>query len=155
MEPDNMNKIKLVVVSIMTMLVTSAAIASNDEHLQHNKEVVTAFYEAAINRKDFSAAETYMGPYYKQHNPMAEDGKEGFKKFIDYLRSTYPHAHSDIKRIMAEDNYVVLHVHSVKVPHTRGQAIVDIFRLENGKIVEHWDVIQEVPEKAANENGMF
>lgn len=150
-----MNTIKLAAIFIMTMLVTSTSFALNDQQLQHNKEVVRAFYEAALNNKDFSTAETYMGPYYKQHNPMAEDGKEGFKKFIDYLRSTYPHSHSDIKRIMAEDNYVILHVHSVKVPHTRGQAIVDIFRLEHGKIVEHWDVIQDVPEKAANENGMF
>ncbi|VVC75349.1 hypothetical protein AQUSIP_06390 [Aquicella siphonis] len=150
-----MKKIKLATICVVTALMTSTSFASSYQKLQHNKEVVTAFYEAAINNKDFSAAEKYMGSYYKQHNPMAEDGKEGFKKFIDYLRNTYPNSHSEIKRIMAEGDYVILHVHSIKVPDARGQAIVDIFRLENEKIVEHWDVIQDVPEKSANENGMF
>jgi predicted SnoaL-like aldol condensation-catalyzing enzyme len=150
-----MNKIKLAAICIIIVLMTGTSFASNYQQLENNKEVVTAFYEAALNNKDFGAAEKYMGPYYKQHNPMAEDGKEGFKKFIDYLHNSFPDSHSEIKRIMAEGEYVILHVHSIKVPDTRGQAIVDIFRLENGKIVEHWDVIQEVPEKSANENGMF
>lgn len=150
-----MNKIKLAAICIITVLMTSTCFASSYLQQQHNKEIVTAFYETAINNKDFVAAEKYMGPYYKQHNPMAEDGKEGFKKFIDYLRDTYPNSHSEIKRVIAEGDYVILHVHSIKVPDTKGQAIVDIFRLENGKIVEHWDVIQDVPEKSANENGMF
>jgi len=149
-----MNKIKLAVY-IFAAIMTSTSFGSNLQQLQYNKEVVAAFYEAGINNKDYAAAEKYMGSYYKQHNPMAEDGKEGFKKFIDYLRITYPNSHSEIKRIMAEDDYVILHVHSVKIPDTRGQAIVDIFRLENGKIVEHWDVIQDIPEKSANGNGMF
>lgn len=150
-----MNRIKLIVILMITALMASTSFALNYQQLQHNKEVVKAFYEAAINNKDYASAEQYMGSYYKQHNPMAEDGKEGFKKYIDYLRIAFPNSHSEIKRIMAEDDYVILHVHSIKVPDTRGQAIVDIFRLENGKIVEHWDVIQDVPEKSANENGMF
>ena len=150
-----MTKIKLAAICVIATLMPCTSFASNYQQLQHNKEVVTAFYEAAINNKNFSAAEKYMGAYYKQHNPMAEDGKEGFKKFIDYLHNTYPNSHSEIKRVMAEDDYVILHVHSIKIPNTRGQAIVDIFRLDNGKIVEHWDVIQDVPEKSANENGMF
>lgn len=152
---DNMNKIKLAAICLIATMTTSVSFASNYQQLQHNKETVTAFYEAAINNKDFDAAEKYMGSYYKQHNPLAADGKEGFKKFIDYLHNTYPKSHSEIKRIIAEDDYVILHVHSIKIPDTRGQAIIDIFRLENGKIVEHWDAIQDVPEKSANENGMF
>ncbi|STX52195.1 Predicted ester cyclase [Legionella busanensis] len=120
-----------------------------------NKEVVTQFYQKAINEKDFSAAEIYMGPWYIQHNPLAKDGIEGFKQYIDYLKQTYPQSHSDIKRIMAEGDYVILHVHSIKEPGTKGQAVVDIFRLENNKIVEHWDVIQAIPEGSANSNGMF
>ncbi|KTC98420.1 ester cyclase [Legionella erythra] len=120
-----------------------------------NKEVVTQFYQKAINDKDFAAAETYMGPWYIQHNPLANDGIDGFKQYLDYLKSTYPQSHSEIKRVMAEGDYVILHVHSIKEPGTRGQAIVDIFRLENNKIVEHWDVIQNIPDQAANSNGMF
>jgi predicted SnoaL-like aldol condensation-catalyzing enzyme len=57
--------------------------------------------------------------------------------------------------VFADGDYVILHVHAVRVPGTRGNAIVDIFKLENGKIVEHWDVIQEIPGEAANPNGMF
>ncbi|MGQ3888822.1 nuclear transport factor 2 family protein [Legionella sp. CNM-1927-20] len=120
-----------------------------------NKEVVTQFYQKALNEKDFPAAEVYMGPWYIQHNPLAKDGIEGFKQYIDYLKQTYPQSHSEIKRILAEGDYVILHVHSIKEPGTKGQAIVDIFRLENNKIVEHWDVIQTIPEESANSNGMF
>lgn len=143
----------LLALSLFT--VSHYALAATNNELQHNKETVAAFYEAAINKKDFNTAEQYMGPYYKQHNPNAVDGKEGFKGYIQYLHDTFPQSHSEIKRMMAEDDYVILHVHSVNIPDTRGQAVVDIFRLENGKIVEHWDVIQDVPEKSANPNGMF
>lgn len=94
-------------------------------------------------------------PGYTQHNPMAADGPEGLKGFLQFLRAQYPDSHSEIKRAFADGDYVVLHVHAVRVPGARGSAVVDIFRLENGKIVEHWDVIQEIPEKAANRNGMF
>jgi predicted SnoaL-like aldol condensation-catalyzing enzyme len=79
----------------------------------------------------------------------------GFKAFIGFLKEKFPDSRSEIKRAFADGDYVILHVHSVREKDTRGRAIVDIFRLENGKIVEHWDVVQEIPEKAANTNGMF
>ena len=74
---------------------------------------------------------------------------------VAFLKEKFPNSKSEIKRAIAEGDYVVLHVHSVREPGQRGRAIVDIFRLENGKIVEHWDVIQDVPETAANTNTMF
>jgi predicted SnoaL-like aldol condensation-catalyzing enzyme len=123
--------------------------------LNNNKAVVLSFYQFAINEKNVEAALPYLGEQYIQHNPNAQDGIEGLKKYIAYLKATYPHAHSDIKRILAEGDYVILHVHSIKEPNTRGEAIMDIFRLEQGKIVEHWDVHQPVPEHSANDNGMF
>jgi predicted SnoaL-like aldol condensation-catalyzing enzyme len=123
--------------------------------LEANKKNVVAFYEQAINQKDFDAASKYLGPRYIQHNPTAPDGAEGLKGFIAFLKSKFPGSKSEIKRVFAEGDYVILHVHAVREPGTRGRAIVDIFRLENGKIVEHWDVVQDVPEKAANGNGMF
>ncbi len=126
-----------------------------DSEQEINKKVVSQFYQNAINDKNFAAAEPFLGPWYIQHNPRAQDGIDGFKKYIDYLKSTYPQAHSEIKRIMTDGDYVILHVHSIKEPGTRGQAIVDIFRLEDNKIVEHWDVIQEIPAESANNNGMF
>jgi predicted SnoaL-like aldol condensation-catalyzing enzyme len=124
-------------------------------HAADNKKTVVDFYEKAINQKDFAAASKHLGPRYIQHNPTAPDGAEGLKGFIAFLKSKFPDSKSEIKRVFAEGDYVILHVHSVREPGTRGRAIVDIFRLENGKIVEHWDVAQDVPEKAANSNGMF
>src|SRR5574341_897414 len=102
-----------------------------------------------------AAAARFLGPRYIQHNQRAADGIEGLRNFISFLREKYPASRSEIKRVFVADDYVVLHVHAVRVPKTPGIAIVDIFRLESGKIVEHWDVHEEVLEKAANTNGMF
>ena len=134
---------------------TTTAVAQTPAQLQANKKLVTAFYEAAINQKDFEAAVKYLGSQYKQHNPTAGDGAEGLKGFIDYLKTRFPAQRGDIKRVVAEGDLVVLHVHSTRGDNTPGRAIVDIFRVEKGKVVEHWDVIQDIPEKAANSNGMF
>ena len=138
--------------AIALLLAVPAAYAAD---LEANKKSVVAFYEKAINQKDFDAASKHLGSRYIQHNPVAADGPEGLKAFIGFLRDKFPNSRSEIKRVFAEGDYVILHVHAVREPGTRGRAIIDIFRLENGKIVEHWDVIQEIPEKAANNNGMF
>jgi predicted SnoaL-like aldol condensation-catalyzing enzyme len=136
------------------VMMTSDVFAESDQQAA-NKQAVVAFYEAAINQKDLAAASPYIGPRYTQHNPNAADGPEGFKRFIEFLREKFPNAHSEIKKVFADGDYVILHVHAVREPGTRGNAIVDIFKLENGKIVEHWDVVQPVPEQSANGNGMF
>lgn len=120
-----------------------------------NRQTVLAFYEKGLNQKDAEAALQYVGNRYVQHNPTAADGPEGFRKFIAFLREKFPNSRSDIKRSFVDGDYVILHVNAVREPGTRGSAIVDIFKLENGKIVEHWDVVQPVPETAANKNGMF
>jgi predicted SnoaL-like aldol condensation-catalyzing enzyme len=149
-----MTRIALLLTAVL--LVTAARIAAGaDATLEANKKAVVEFYDAAINRKDFEAASKFFGPRYVQHNPMAPDGIEGFKAFLGFLREKFPESRSEIKRVWAEGDYVIVHVHAVRTPGARGSAIVDIFKLENGKIVEHWDVIQEIPEKAANSNGMF
>ena len=122
---------------------------------QANKQAVIEFYDKALNQKDFEAASRYIGNRYTQHNPTAPDGPQGLKGFIAFLRDKFPQSHSEITRALADGDFVILHVHSVREPGTRGRAIVDIFKLEDGKVVEHWDVTQEIPEKAANSNGMF
>ena len=119
-----------------------------------NKKIVTEFYDLIINQKDFEAASPYIGTRYKQHNPLVKDYPEGLKEFIAFLKTNFPEARSEIKRVIAEDDYVVLHVHSVRSEKLE-RAIIEIFRLENGKIEEHWDVIQQIPETSANLNGMF
>jgi predicted SnoaL-like aldol condensation-catalyzing enzyme len=123
--------------------------------LEANKKIVVDFYEKGLNQKDYDAAAKYLGPRYVQHNPGAANGPEGFKRLVGVLKEKFPNAHGEIKRVIAEGDLVVLHVHSKREPTDRGRAIVDIFKVENGKIVEHWDVIQDVPEKSANDNTMF
>jgi predicted SnoaL-like aldol condensation-catalyzing enzyme len=131
------------------------AVTAQAADLEANKKAVLEFYEKGLNQKDFGAASRYFGPKYVQHNPGAPDGIEGFKAFIAFRKEKFPNAHSEIKRVFADGDYVILHVHNVPAPGDRGSAIVDIFRLENGKIVEHWDVVQPIPEKTANSNTMF
>ena len=138
-------------------MVNSVYATNYKQHKQQeiNKQNVIEFYDIAINQKDFDAASKYLGSRYTQHNPTAADGPEGLKAFIQFLRENYPDAHSEIKRVFADDDYVILHVHSIREPGTRGRAIFDLFKLENGKIVEHWDTVQDIPEQSANPNGMF
>ena len=132
-----------------------AAFAADASQMDANKKVVVEFYDAAINQKNFEAASKFLGPRYTQHNPRAADGPEGLKAFLGFLREKFPDYHSEIKRVFADGDYVILHVHNVPTAGSRGNAIIDIFKLENGKIVEHWDVRQEIPEQAANANTMF
>jgi predicted SnoaL-like aldol condensation-catalyzing enzyme len=138
---------------VLALLVVGALPSHADP--EANKKVVLDFYEKGLNQKDFDAAAKHFGLRYIQHNPGAPDGVEGFKVFIAQRKEKFPNARSEIKRAFAEGDYVILHVHGVREPGERGVAIVDIFRLENGKIVEHWDVVQPIPEKPANNNGMF
>jgi predicted SnoaL-like aldol condensation-catalyzing enzyme len=123
--------------------------------LEANKKAVADFYDLIINKKDFDSARKYIGSRYKQHNPLVADRPEGLEAFITFLKTNYPEAKSEIKRIFADGDHVILHVHSLRAPETAGRAIIEIFRLENGKIEEHWDVIQEIPAVSANPNGMF
>ncbi|WP_208450567.1 nuclear transport factor 2 family protein [Burkholderia anthina] len=135
--------------------VHAAAAGTGDAQQEANRRTVLAFYEKGLNEKDADAALAYVGERYVQHNPNAADGRDGFRKFVAFLRDTYPQSHSEIVRSFVDGDYVILHVHAVREPGTRGSAIMDIFRLEHGKIVEHWDVNQPVPEQAANGNTMF
>jgi len=137
----------------VALLIAAAPPALADA--EANKQAVLEFYDKALNQKDFEAASKYFGPRYIQHNPGAPDGIEGFKAFIALRKEKFPNAKGEIKRVFADGDYVILHVHAMREPGERGVAVVDIFRLENGKIVEHWDVVQPIPEKTANNNGMF
>jgi predicted SnoaL-like aldol condensation-catalyzing enzyme len=139
----------------LALAMMTIAAAADAAGLEANKKLVVAFYDASINNKDFAAASRYLGSQYKQHNPTARDGAEGLKAFIVFLKERFPNQHGEIKQVIAEGDLVVLHVHSTRGDGTPGRAIVDIFRVAGGKVVEHWDVIQDIPEKAANPNGMF
>ncbi len=152
-----MTSIKLALAGAALALAVAGTGAQASENAREKANIATvkAFYDAAINQKDFDKAKAYLGPRYTQHNPTAQDGPEGLKGYIAFLKDKFPQQHNDFKQFLADGDYVVVHVHSVQTPGSRGRAIIDIFKLDKGKVVEHWDVIQEVPEKAANTNGMF
>lgn len=120
-----------------------------------NRALVIEFYDQFFNRHQVEQAARVVADDYKQHNPDVPDGKA---PFVDYFTGYFqdnPQSRARIVRSATDGNLVYLHVHSTTGPQDLDQAVVDIFRVENGIIVEHWDVIQEVPAKAANDNTMF
>jgi len=125
------------------------------EQERRNREVVLEFYEAGVNRRDYAAAFRHLGDRYIQHNPNAADGAAGFHEFFTFIEKQYPRFRVQIKRVFVEGDFVALHVRSFDGPTRNGEAGVDIFRLEQGKIVEHWDVIQPIPDTLPHANTMF
>ncbi len=126
------------------------------DQLEQNKKNAARFYELMFNEgKPTEAIEKFVGNVYIQHNPLVGDGKEAFIKFFEQSAKDYPDKRVHVKRAIAEGNYVVLHCYQ-EWPGDQDYASMDIFRFdENGKIVEHWDVMQIIPEKSAHENTMF
>jgi len=128
--------------------------ASGTDGAEANKKLVVEFYRMVfVDKKVREGFEQYVVEGYIQHNPMVPTGREAAVKLLS--ERIRPESIADVKRVIAEGDLVVLHVHSRSNAQDRGRAIVDIFRVKDGKIVEHWDVIQPVPEQAANDNTMF
>jgi predicted SnoaL-like aldol condensation-catalyzing enzyme len=124
--------------------------------LEENKRNVIAFYEMMFNEcAPRQAVEAYVGDRYIQHNPHVASGKDGFIAYFERMAAEYPGKTVIVKRALAEGNHVVLHCHQIW-PDGLEYAGMDIFRLDAaGKIVEHWDVLQELPTHSAHDNGMF
>ncbi len=121
-----------------------------------NKRVVVEFFDLAFNQKRIDAAmDRCVGPTYTQHNPDIADGRDGLAAFISGLIVQFPHFNVTVMRTIAEGDLVAAHVYATREPGDRGVVSMDMFRLEDGRLVEHWDVIQEIPESAANSNGML
>ena len=161
----------------LTLMLTAAVLAASAAHaapaqaqrsaakkaqkapnqVARNKANALAFYEMAFNQHRVQeAADTYIGKSYIQHNPGVADGAQAFvDAFLPFLKEN-PQSRAEIKRVVAEGDLVVLHVFSRTSPQDKGEAVADIFRFDKaGKIVEHWDVIQAVPDKTASGRSMF
>jgi predicted SnoaL-like aldol condensation-catalyzing enzyme len=129
-------------------------IANATTLLETNKKLVHDFYDLAFNQHQIKkAADQFLSVEYVQHNPHVASGRQAF---IDaFAGENDDTSHADFKRLIAEDDLVVLHSFKTAKPGDRGVAGIDIFRVKNGKITEHWDVNQKIPETSKNTNTMF
>lgn len=125
------------------------------QNLQQNKQNAITFYRTAFGGAPRAAVERYVGDQYIQHNPVVEDGKEGFIRYFERMQEEYPEKSVEFVRAVAQGDLVALHTHQIW-PGGEEYVTMDFFRFdEKGKIVEHWDAIQRIPEQAANDNGMY
>ena len=140
---------------IVSLAMTAAKSSAADCRLTP-KEVVTRFMTRFyVDKKVREAFETWVDPGYVQHNPMAATGRDAAINFLEPFFAQHPDIHYSIARVIADGNLVAVHSHGKFAPDDRGVAVVDILRVEGCKVMEHWDVVQPVPEKSANSNGMF
>ena len=126
----------------------------NDE-LNQNKKNAIEFYKMAYNGNPKKATELYVGTKYIQHNPLVGDGKQAFIEYFEKMYQEYPNKSIEFVRTIAEDTMVALHTHQVW-PNNVEYVTMDFFRFDDkGKIVEHWDSMQQIPEESANNNKMY
>ena len=121
----------------------------------YHKELVTAFVDQLLVRKDLTAIDTYVGADYHEHNPNIPDGAAGLKAELGFYFEKFPQLTVTPKRVIAQGNLVAVHSHYIDTPGDRGRAVLDLFRIRDAKIVEHWSAEQDVPDTAANDNTML
>ncbi len=156
-----MKKIIVTLCTVISLSIFSVSCSkdtnSSTRNLQQeesNKQLVLKFYQKLFGDKDISAIDEYIVPNYIQHNPQIADGREALKKIATQWIAGGPKTKVDVHQSVAEGNLVILHV-KIPTPDGKYQAIAEIFRVENNKIAEHWDVIQAAPETSANPHPMF
>ena len=123
---------------------------------QRNQDRTLALYREVLDPHDRTRLREFLVEDYRQHSPEATDGIDGIGEFLDWLKSTHPQHRNHVQRIFARDDHVIVHLHCTVGPGHADLAVVDIFRFNAaGMIVEHWDVVQRVPETSKNANTMF
>jgi predicted SnoaL-like aldol condensation-catalyzing enzyme len=124
--------------------------------LARNKRLAKECLDLIFNKHNpEQAVDLYISPNYRQHNPDAPDGPQGILSYAGSYIKANPTMRLEFKRIIAEGDYVVVHSHLIPNHTDIGRAVVDIFRVKDGKLAEHWDVIQPVPRQPKNHNTMF
>lgn len=124
-------------------------------NLDNNKKNAIAFYKTAYEGNPQKAVELYVGNQYTQHNPLVGDGTKPFIHYFEKMAKDYPNKSIEFIRTIAENDLVALHTHQIW-PHNKEYVTMDFFRFDtNGKIVEHWDSIQKIPQKSAHNNTMY
>ena len=125
------------------------------EREQKNLKAVLDFYDVVINGQHYERAMEWLDDNYIQHKPEVETGPEGVLNFVRWIYSQSPSHWAEIVRSFVEDDYVILHVHIHNGAEAAHIAVMDIFRVEDGKLMEHWDVASPVQETSKNPNGVF
>jgi predicted SnoaL-like aldol condensation-catalyzing enzyme len=146
------------VVIAAAVLLASLAAAPAGAHVSKDPKAqkAIAFLEMVFNQKKVKEGfDAYVGDKYIQHNPIAADGKAAAVEVLGKALQALPGWTYEIKHAYVDGDYAIIHSHVTMKPGDRGMAVVDIFRFEKGKVVEHWDVVQAIPEKSANDNTMF
>jgi predicted SnoaL-like aldol condensation-catalyzing enzyme len=120
-----------------------------------NLALVLGMFAAVLNRLDSTAVDRFIAPDYIQHSQLAPPGRDALKAFLDQAKRDTPDAVHDLKRSFVDGDHVILHYHVRRWPDDTGFAVMDIFRVENGLVTEHWDVLQVVQPGGPNPNPMF
>lgn len=122
---------------------------------QRRLDFVLEMYREVLIAQDSSKVDRYISPDYIQHSSLAPPGREALKEFLDMIRVRSPEASSVIHRAFVDGDFVICHVHVKRHPGDPGLAVVDIFRTDGRQILEHWDVLMEVPANPVNTNPLF
>ncbi len=128
---------------------------SRTEEEAANLQLVLGMFAEVLNPMDSGAVDRFIAADYVQHNQSVEPGRESLKKFLDTIRESTPEAVHDVKRAFVDGDHVTVHYHVRRWPGDLGWAVIDIFRIEDGKVKEHWDVMQDVVDGGPNPNSPF
>ncbi|MGC3980062.1 MAG: ester cyclase [Steroidobacteraceae bacterium] len=141
-----------IVTGLVTSMVTGVV---GSEQEERNRKLVLDFYDTVIIKRQFDRWPEFLDPNYIQHKPNVADGPEGVLEFMRSNYAKFPKHTVKVIRSFVDGDYVMLHVHVEMQPLNQDIAVMDIFRVANGKLIEHWDVDQPVPTQMAHNNGMF
>ncbi|PJG85508.1 nuclear transport factor 2 family protein [Conservatibacter flavescens] len=141
--------------TLLASLLAACSTTSKSQLEEANRKVAIGFYQDVFINKNIDAVSKYIGETYIQHNPSLPDGRDILIESLAQRFQQEPERSNQILRTAVEGDLVWLHALAKKNPQDRGRVLVDIYRIKDGKIVEHWDVIQAIPEKSANNNTMY